>query len=247
MKAYRICLFVILALIQFCCARSKNMLEVMVAKESKLLRSMEEAVQAAARRRPNKPGSGRKTPISRRKKPSTNLSSQARRHLRRFLRCLRGFIHDTTFEYMKFSSRISDLSEELAGIEAIINEYGYSRKTLLQQLKFTKHMLRVMIDSTELMQFYEPENGLAQGLVFKVIQLNVRLLTMCDSRGNPNPYKKGYENDVYRFVNLLASWRDLFRARTQEPASTKLAFEQYSGQAWRTLRVMLRKIIENIQ
>ncbi|KAM9933451.1 hypothetical protein OXX80_006927 [Metschnikowia pulcherrima] len=246
MKVYRICLFVILALIQFCCARSKNMSEVMVGNESKLLRSMEDAVQAAARRRLNKHRSGSKIKSTERS-PSTILSNQARKHLRRFLRFLRGFIHDSTFEYMKFSSQISDLSEELAGIEAIINEYGYSRKTLLQQLEFTKHMLRVMIDSTELMQFYEPENGLAQGLIFKVIQLNVKLLTMCDSRGNPNPYKKGYENDVYRFVNLLASWRDLFRARTQEPASTKLAFEQYSGQARRTLRVMLRNIKENIQ
>ncbi|KAM9923958.1 hypothetical protein OXX59_004840 [Metschnikowia pulcherrima] len=246
MKVYSICLFVIFALIQFCCARSKNISEVMVAKESKMLRSMEDAVQAAAQRRPNRPGSGSKIKSTERSS-STVLLNQARKHLKRFSRYLRGFIHDTTFEYMKFSSQVTVLSEELAGIEAIINEYGYTRNTLLQQLKFTKHMLQVMIDSTELMQFYEPENGSAQSLIFKVIQLNVKLLTMCDSRGFPNPYKKGYENDVYRFVNLLASWRDLFRARTQEPASTKLAFELYNGQAWRTLRVLLRNIIENIQ
>ncbi|GEQ69238.1 hypothetical protein JCM33374_g2909 [Metschnikowia sp. JCM 33374] len=137
--------------------------------------------------------------------------------LDQFIMGLKDFIHDTIFEHeeFRFSARI--LAERLANLRwnaQWVSPWSYD---FLVSLIYAEKMFRFMLDSAVLMDFYRMDAGMARRLIYKAIQLNVRLLKLYDAHGEPDPTIPEYSETVTRSFELLETWNELFNNIERQP------------------------------
>ncbi|GEQ69570.1 hypothetical protein JCM33374_g3242 [Metschnikowia sp. JCM 33374] len=96
------------------------------------------------------------------------------------------FISWEKFDTLEFSSAVDDIQVEIDLIESILSTYTEMKIKLFSKLQYTQDIFRMMVDADVLMEFYDTDERLEQILIYKTVQLNVQLLLLHDSVGQPN-------------------------------------------------------------
>ncbi|GEQ68812.1 hypothetical protein JCM33374_g2481 [Metschnikowia sp. JCM 33374] len=141
-----------------------------------------------------------------------------------FMRRLRSFIHETVFDVAGFDLRLEKLNRTHARLENLAKSNDPCISRLNPQFNFARKMFQVMIDSAEIMKFYKLENGLAQSLIHKTAQLNVRVLALYNHNGSPDPRINDFSTTVFLLEYLVHSWAKIFENVENVEPSLLLAF-----------------------
>ncbi|KAM9940220.1 hypothetical protein OXX80_000330 [Metschnikowia pulcherrima] len=147
---------------------------------------------------------------------------------------LKLYVHEEGIDAADFESRIGEFDAQFA---EIAGNADISKPRRLGQLRFARHLFQTMKNAIRYLKFFDAENT-AQRIVRSLVQLNVWLLALHDSHGNPDPQKDDYVTQIAICSRAAFSWADLFYQVPRVPYSVSLMFEEQYHRAKYTLRVM---------
>ncbi|GEQ69237.1 hypothetical protein JCM33374_g2908 [Metschnikowia sp. JCM 33374] len=162
--------------------------------------------------------------------PQNYTFEQFQAKMEAFRTCLKAFIHDTVFEEAEFRLSWKILAQKLAHLREQsqwASPWGFD---VLAQLEYAETMLRTMLDSAFFMDYFTPDGGMAQRLVYKAVQLHVGLLRFYDPYGQPDPGVQGYCDNIARYFKLLNSWNEVFNGLDNQPSEVIVAFSTQINQ-----------------
>lgn len=155
---------------------------------------------------------------------------------------MKSFVYDSVLDLFLFESQYESIYNRLMKIKGNIDEESAYDQPFYDKFKFSYNFLRVMKDTAESLQFFTLEEGLAQKLIHKVIQLKLKLWTLHNSQGLPDPSIKDYGQIVFRSSNLLTTWCTMFLDLPNVPLSLILAFKIYFKEAKDLLEILIRYV-----
>ncbi|GEQ68574.1 hypothetical protein JCM33374_g2242 [Metschnikowia sp. JCM 33374] len=127
-------------------------------------------------------------------------------HLEAFVAGLKSFFSGLCFDYEKFETVAGRLETELAGIGSTVKKFAMRNSEVTAKLSFARHMFQVMVDSIELLRHYTFMGRGDLHLVNRLLDFNLRLLLMYDSRGVPDYRMEGFSDAVFRYDVMLDFW-----------------------------------------
>ncbi|GEQ70097.1 hypothetical protein JCM33374_g3773 [Metschnikowia sp. JCM 33374] len=136
----------------------------------------------------------------------TSVGSQ----IRDFMKRLKAFTHDKLFDFEGFRNANAELKEQLLEINSWAKEAIHHDDVLSKQLTFAERVFRTMTENAELLDFHSSKKTLASSLICRVAQLNVQLLGLQDSEGEPDPWVKGYIYKLASFRSNVKFWEEIF-------------------------------------
>lgn len=156
----------------------------------------------------------------------------------------KNFVTKGSFNHQGFEKQHDDLERQL--LEAIkeVDEAEFSEK-LLRQLTFLKYTFHTMADSVADLNFYSMNKDNDHRLLYKVIELNVRLLALRDSYGNLDLQLHGISGKLFRFWRNLVVWGHKCKNIPEFPAGLYALYELHAMQAERTLRKLVLQLPED--
>ncbi|KAM9905353.1 hypothetical protein OXX79_002212 [Metschnikowia pulcherrima] len=98
-------------------------------------------------------------------------------------------------------------------------------------------IFRMMTNAVESLRFFHLRR-LAQFLVRAIIKLNLRLLSLHDSHGVPDPSLDNYNSVITRSRTLIQTWSQMFKNSKNEPSATWIMFRDQYTRAVRTLELL---------
>ncbi|KAM9931799.1 hypothetical protein OXX80_008558 [Metschnikowia pulcherrima] len=127
--------------------------------------------------------------------------TQAKQYLEEFIGFLRSFVTKRSFDSVRFDQLAHMLRFKLFEIIDWVSILP-SHKTISDQLEHAKNLFYTMCYSAEVYKFY-PHQERDHSLIRTVSFMNLRLLTLCDSRGEPEYQTPLFKKIVaYMSVNL---------------------------------------------
>ena len=123
---------------------------------------------------------------------------------------LKSFIRGNTFDAPGLLRLIPTLEDDIARIEIFIMGIFPAQLELTHKFAYLHRMYRSMVHSAKKLREYSLQKGSAQSLIFKMIQLNVRLLVLRDAHGVPDSLIENYYGTVKYFKRILPIWRRMF-------------------------------------
>lgn len=166
----------------------------------------------------------------------SNPSQEVQEHLEQLIQRLKSFVHEVDFTGAEFDKYSEDLGRKLADISNWVESFSHI-ESLEERLSFAKTLFFTMKSALSYVSFYNSgDTGLY--LAQKIVQLNVRLLTLYNNQGHPDPSIEGYKNDVFTFMKILTSWRNLFDELISVSLSLRILFEDEYSKAESTLHVL---------
>ncbi|GEQ68053.1 hypothetical protein JCM33374_g1719 [Metschnikowia sp. JCM 33374] len=155
--------------------------------------------------------------------------------LNNFVNRLQSFVHPC-FDHTVFYPQIKHLEITLAAIEVSVLKWKPCPETILKQVAFAKLFFSKLIETTSLLKKFPLSHDMAESLVHKVIQLNVRTFQFYNTHGEPNPEKRHYTHILFNFMYLLRSCRVKFNGLSNVPLATRRVFEDQISQLEKTLQ-----------
>ncbi|KAM9928301.1 hypothetical protein OXX80_010063 [Metschnikowia pulcherrima] len=126
---------------------------------------------------------------------------QAKQYLEEFIGFLRSFVTKRSFDSVRFDQLAHMLRFKLFEIIDWVNILPFN-KYISDQLGHAKNLFYTMCHAAEVYKFY-PHQERDHSLIRTVSFMNLRLLTLCDSRGEPEYQTPFYNKTVaYMSVNL---------------------------------------------
>ena len=126
--------------------------------------------------------------------------------------------------------------ERLSELEDMVSALSYNR-VISAQLRFITLVFRMMTNAVESLRFFHLRR-LAQFLVRAIIKLNLRLLSLHDSYGVPDPSLDNYNLVITRLRTLIQTWSQMFKNSKNEPSATWIMFRDQYTRAVRTLEFL---------
>ena len=152
-----------------------------------------------------------------------------------FIEDLKTYVIIQGFNDTGFALQREMLQARFRDIETLAAPGIRCKENLRLKLEFSRQMLKIMVDSAELLQFYKLDNGMTHDLIRKLIHLNVRLLSFYDTQGVPNMSISYASRDLTQFALKLMFWQNLFMNLTDVPLSILLGFHFHFKQAEETI------------
>ncbi|KAM9891568.1 hypothetical protein OXX79_010636 [Metschnikowia pulcherrima] len=127
--------------------------------------------------------------------------TQAKQYLEEFIGFLRSFVTKRSFDSVRFDQLAHMLRFKLFEIIDWVSILPF-HKTISDRLGHAKNLFYTMCHAAEVYKFY-PHQERDHSLIRTVSFMNLRLMTLCDSRGEPEYQTPFYNKTVsYMSVNL---------------------------------------------
>ncbi|KAM9927210.1 hypothetical protein OXX59_002696 [Metschnikowia pulcherrima] len=133
-------------------------------------------------------------------------------NLELFIEGLKYFVRDVSFDYENFEAISKDLRLRLSNVEAEVASLSFTY-SITNQLVYAKQVYDVMSRSATVASFYSHATH-EQILLRKLIQLNVGLIYLQDSHGDPDIYMEGYAETVQRLKWVVDHFDRLYEEVT---------------------------------
>ncbi|KAM9900405.1 hypothetical protein OXX69_009096 [Metschnikowia pulcherrima] len=133
-------------------------------------------------------------------------------NLELFIEGLKYFVRDVSFDYENFEAISKDLRLRLSNVEAEVASLTFTY-SITNQLVYAKQVYDVMSRSATVASFYSHATH-EQILLRKLIQLNVGLIYLQDSHGDPDIYMEGYAETVQRLKWVVDHFDRLYEEVT---------------------------------
>ena len=163
-----------------------------------------------------------------------------------FLEVLKSFIYGRQFDSAGFHWLADSLFSELTNIGDLAEVTLSPLKSTLQgtvfaQLRYVTSVFYLLVDSAELLDFYLVKNGPAQKLVARLIILNLKLMRLFDSQGQPISSRCNYIDTVARLATRKKELEDKFGG-FKVSNRLRRVFDFYSAQADASLSTLAETI-----
>lgn len=158
-----------------------------------------------------------------------------------FFQHLKQFVNDTSFDYLRFDAEQNSLSKELSNKASQIR-HSAPQIRILNQLSFCKHVLEAMKRSAKKLKHYGASDSHANIWLFKIIELNVRLLALHNSQGKLDAQIPGYLDTLLRFNKSIYFWRLIFKKLKDVPEQIWLSFENEAALAQKTTEFLFAQV-----
>ena len=159
-----------------------------------------------------------------------------------FILRLKSFVHGNRFDLEGFNWLKEQLREHLEDAVQACEQLGPRRKKTLKQKDYASRLFYFVEDSAVLLDFYPLGLDRAQRIVHRVIRLNLMLIKLFDSQGNPDPLADNFAPNVYQLYDQLTEWKSVFHSIKMVPVSVKVAFKIQLAQAKKTLRILAKHV-----
>ncbi|GEQ68611.1 hypothetical protein JCM33374_g2279 [Metschnikowia sp. JCM 33374] len=163
---------------------------------------------------------------------------RANEALDRFFKHLKSFVHETVFDVYRFETMGDELSQEMRLISDSVERVASCNKEISDQLVFSTYVFQVMVESIELLKYYESIETAGRHFLCAIIDLNVRLLALHDSHGWPDFKIEGLAVRVYSNTQYLHLLKEGFEASGPETFGKRMMFNSQFRQAESTLNFL---------
>ncbi|KAM9903698.1 hypothetical protein OXX79_003165 [Metschnikowia pulcherrima] len=167
-----------------------------------------------------------------------------------FIDHLKSFIGETNFDSTSFALNSREYDRQLKSIQTSSRNIVPCLNELNAKINFAERMLKLMTEVTQAVSLISHSSG-QYLLLEKVLDLQVRLLSLHDSQGSPDPKKINFAETVLAYKKQLSSLeRDLARILSQSPLKPKVklpGLQAHFNEASRTLRILESYVNETRQ
>ena len=146
---------------------------------------------------------------------------------------LKSYTDDKAFEYRVFLPRITGIREKLADIEFAAE--NMQRQINPIQLNFARRLFSTMVYAADKMKRYTGKRGHGEALVYKVVELNVRILALRNTKGMVDCWDNSIPEAILRFEDTLTTWKEYMNEKNSTPPGMVQLFEVQSENARRKL------------
>lgn len=136
---------------------------------------------------------------------------------------LKSFVHNTVFEATEFLLLENLLEENLLILQDLISEEALWSDNSFQ-VQNADRMFHDMVLSASLMKYFNPILGMPQRMIYKLLEINVKFLTLFDSYGLPAKPREKYREQINRFTIVFTSWYSIFMSLEDVPKILLLLF-----------------------
>ncbi|KAM9895688.1 hypothetical protein OXX79_007936 [Metschnikowia pulcherrima] len=147
---------------------------------------------------------------------------------------LRSFIFKGTFDFIGFEAEKDEIKGDLDKLDKQVNALADNAE-LCMSINFAKHVFKTMSNSIQGLKHYNVSRAPGHRWVYRMIELNVILLTMHDSFGNLDLSIKRYESRLFHFWRSVHMWGQSFRKVSGVSPDMRLVYEEQSFEAEKTL------------
>ncbi|KAM9903445.1 hypothetical protein OXX59_006497 [Metschnikowia pulcherrima] len=165
--------------------------------------------------------------------------------IERHIKHLKSFLNDTTFLATSFVEGADSLGRQHTYVQALAKDLAPCIKSVSEKLRFAKHILEEMIESAQFLSLHKPYHVLDHYLVRKIISLNLQLLALYDSQGQPDSWNPDYEDNVRYYSRQLDAWAKDLELSPNRRLIMLSKFEGRYLQAKRSLAVLQQHIMKH--
>ncbi|GEQ69246.1 hypothetical protein JCM33374_g2917 [Metschnikowia sp. JCM 33374] len=170
-----------------------------------------------------------------------NTTQKAREMLQKFNRSLRSFVTDSGFDYVSFEPNMDSLRNLLSDIEFLV-ETELEFHQFESRLNFSRIMFQSMVDSTDKLKRYGMYELPGHELIYEMIALNVKVLSMFDSHGSFDLNNKEAEEKLPSLFFSLYVWESDFQKLNEVHPGVRMVFENKCAQVKRILQLLWKKL-----
>ena len=159
---------------------------------------------------------------------------------------MKSFIHAKLFDSAGFHLQADSLFSQLTNIRDLAEVTLSPLQSTLQgtvfaRIRYVTSVFFLLVDSAEILEFYSAENGPAQKMVARLIILNLKLMRLFDSQGQPVSSRCNYVETVARLATRKKELEDKFGG-FKVPSRLRRVFDFYSAQADASLSTLAETI-----
>ncbi|QBM86262.1 hypothetical protein METSCH_A08990 [Metschnikowia aff. pulcherrima] len=167
-----------------------------------------------------------------------DINKSLKRHVER----LREYVKEASFDVTSYESKKDVLRKQIIEIGSLALETYPISMPNWEMYNFIKYLHSFLSDSIALLKDYNANGRPGCHLTYSVIDLNLKLLALCDDFGKPDRLAAGYVDKVIRYALYL-------RFLKQEYASASLElrlqiFEQHFARADTVLMNLIRDLFK---
>ncbi|GEQ69573.1 hypothetical protein JCM33374_g3245 [Metschnikowia sp. JCM 33374] len=151
---------------------------------------------------------------------------------------LKSLLSWESFNIAQFQLLHRSIEDGIDDILAVLNNSSQLHNTLIAKFGYLQKMFRMMHHAAALMDFYNSQYTLEQALLYKTVQLNVQLLILDDSLGQPNILYPEFDRIVTRVKMSLDFWGEVFGNVTTHLHGLSLLFASEYVTAYETLSIL---------
>lgn len=175
---------------------------------------------------------------------STKLENTTRyveEQVGRFVAHLKTFITESSFIVLKFELEIEELKQNLLKLHSDVQLEIHS-PGLQVQFEFATHMFLVMVESAKNMEHFRVNSNAGYPLVYKVIELNVRVLALYDAYGRLDTHIDGYLSELSRLRASLDFWSERFQNLILVSPEVSGVFQKHSKRLEETFKFLISQV-----
>ncbi|GEQ72504.1 hypothetical protein JCM33374_g6191 [Metschnikowia sp. JCM 33374] len=151
-------------------------------------------------------------------------SVKARRKLRRIFARMSSLVNLLRFDDILFESQQKKILHDISSVHQILESSSPSPQTL-ERLKHVRYMFQVMANAImyiDYSQSFEQHHI----LIYRMIELDVRILSFYDDRGKFEFKEDGYAEAILVLWNDMVIWETHFNALKFVPSDLRGVFEE---------------------
>ncbi|GEQ67542.1 hypothetical protein JCM33374_g1207 [Metschnikowia sp. JCM 33374] len=161
--------------------------------------------------------------------------------MKRFIETLRVYVNVTSFDHILFKTHIGKLRKELREIGKSVHKIT-SVDQPSDQFKVVKNMFEVMVNSVENLEYFGSKDFTGCDLIYKVIELNVRITVLFNTHGALDFDFDGYLDQILLLHRNLFMWKAHFKKLTGVPLNKRFMFNRQANHADKTLEALVSYI-----
>ncbi|KAJ8146501.1 hypothetical protein OY671_000416 [Metschnikowia pulcherrima] len=160
--------------------------------------------------------------------------------LESFIKAIKYFARDASFDFKGFEEMATSLSIQLADVESWVHNLP-PRSDIMDMLHYAEEIFHTMISASYTIKYFNIERA-DHILLRKMTQLNVGLYHLQNSHGMPDVAVSGYANTVRRLIRVANYMSDLFQQFKNVSFGVRDAFQSSLKEARKTLSVLAAHI-----
>ncbi|KAM9925649.1 hypothetical protein OXX59_003735 [Metschnikowia pulcherrima] len=149
-----------------------------------------------------------------------------RNRIQQFSRTLKSYIHENLFDVRGFEKQGYMSAHEISEIMALHTMIKPGNSELNDQISMARFMFQIMSESIEPLKYHECVSTAGHSLLWSAIDLDVRLLRLFNTHGEPDIAADGFAIKVFLHQKELNRLRNSFKSVSLAPYGTSVMFHK---------------------
>lgn len=154
------------------------------------------------------------------------------------IKCLTSFVQEETFDTQGFESLVDRIDKQILYLFQLFEAAAPKRVRLSSQSNLSKALFYFMLRCMRLLDYYSIDSSMDQTLCYKVIKVNLNIMSLFELHGVPDPTVNGYTRIVESLSNKVNEWKKLAENFTEINDASKDTLKALFFHTEKTLRYL---------